>query len=150
MISKTNRGKVLFLCTGNSCRSQIAEAIVNHQFSNEWVAYSAGTQPAGNVHPLTLRALKEIGIHHQGRSKDVLEFINQDFDLVMTVCDSAQEECPTWLKPGRQLHISFPDPAKVTGDQEEVLAAFRKVRDDIAKIIPDILIDYLNNQDNPG
>jgi arsenate reductase len=150
MINKTYPGKVLFLCTGNSCRSQLAEAIVNSQLSDNWQAYSAGTKPTGYVHPLTTVVLDEIGIQQQGRSKNVSEFFDTDFDLVMTVCDSAQEDCPTWLKLGRQLHLSFPDPAIVTGDQEEVLAAFRKVRDDIAKIIPDILIDYYNNQDNPG
>ena len=86
--------KVLFLCTGNSCRSQIAEAIVNYRLGDRWEAVSAGTKPAGYVHPKVLEALTEIGIQHQGRSKSVNEFRGVDFDLVVTVCDSAAEECP--------------------------------------------------------
>jgi len=77
--------QILFLCTGNSCRSQMAEAIVNDKLGTAWIAYSAGTKPAGYVHPLALRSLKEIGIHHEGKSKNVNDFINTDFDLVVTV-----------------------------------------------------------------
>jgi arsenate reductase len=92
--------QVLFLCTGNSCRSHLAEAIVNARLSAEWHAVSAGTQPAGYVHPLAIRALAEIGLEHQGRSKSVDEFRNAPLDLVVTVCDSAAEECPVWLGQG--------------------------------------------------
>jgi arsenate reductase len=84
--------QVLFLCTGNSCRSQMAEAIVNAQLGNRWEAVSAGTKPVGYVHPKVLQVLEEIGIHHQGYSKLVDEFRDKDFDLVITVCDSAAEE----------------------------------------------------------
>ena len=131
--------KVLFLCTGNSCRSQMAEAIVNARLGEAWHAASAGTHPAGYVHPLALRALAEIGIEHVGRSKHVDEFRDVAFDLVVTVCDSAAEQCPVWLGQGRRVHLSFPDPAKVTGTEEEVMAAFRRVRDDIATQIPALL-----------
>lgn len=124
--------RVLFLCTGNSCRSQMAEAIVNARMRDEWQAVSAGTKPAGYVHPNTLRALAEIGIAHEGRSKDADEFRDVAFDLVVTVCDSAAEECPAWLGPGRRVHLGFPDPAKATGADEEVMAVFRAVRDDMA------------------
>ncbi|HEX7621119.1 MAG TPA: arsenate reductase ArsC, partial [Anaerolineales bacterium] len=89
--------KVLFLCTGNSCRSQMAEAIVNTRRADNWEAASAGTKPAGCVHPMALAALSEIGIQHSGRSKLVDEFRDVDLDLVVTLCDSAQEECPVWL-----------------------------------------------------
>lgn len=129
--------KVLFLCTGNSCRSQMAEALVNHRLGDRWEAYSAGTRPSGYVHPNALRALAELGIEHHGRSKSVDEVRDTDFDVVVTVCDSAAEECPVWLGQGRRVHIGFPDPAQATGSDEEVMAVFRSVRDDIAaRIIP--------------
>ena len=125
--------KVLFLCTGNSCRSQMAEAIVNARLGDTWQAVSAGTKPAGYVHPKVLAALAEIGIQHTGRSKPANEFKDMDFDLVVTVCDSAAEECPIWLGKGRRLHHSFPDSAKAEGTEEEIMNAFRAVRDDIEK-----------------
>lgn len=118
--------KVLFLCTGNSCRSQMAEAIVNAKMGDTWEAVSAGTKPAGYVHPKALEALSEIGIQHTGRSKLADEFKGVDFDLVVTVCDSAAEECPVWLGKGKRTHHSFPDPA-LTDNMDD----FRKVRDDI-------------------
>ncbi|HVN55748.1 MAG TPA: arsenate reductase ArsC [Anaerolineaceae bacterium] len=122
---------ILILCTGNSARSQMAEAIVNHDLTGRWKASSAGTHPAGYVHPMALQALEEIGIHHKGTSKSVDQFRGVPFDLVLTVCDDAAENCPVWLGPGKKVHISFPDPAKVQGSQEEILAAFRHVRDEI-------------------
>jgi arsenate reductase len=130
--------KVLFLCTGNSCRSQIAEAIVNEKLSDTWQAYSAGTKPAGYVHPKALQALSEIGIQHSGVSKLADEYRNIDFDLVITVCDSAAEECPMWLGKGKRIHHSFPDPA-ITDD----IGDFRKVRDNINNVIPNLLNDFL-------
>jgi arsenate reductase len=129
------RKKVLFLCTGNSCRSQIAEAIANARFSDEWQAFSAGTHPSGFVHPLALQVLAEWDILHQGRSKNVYEFRDVAFDLVVTVCDDAAEECPVWLGPGKRIHYSIPDPAKATGSDEKILNAFRGVRDKIATIL---------------
>ena len=131
--------KVLFLCTGNSCRSQMAEAIVNARLGGSWEAVSAGTQPAGYVHPKALAALAEIGIRHEGRSKPADEFRGVDFDLVVTVCDSAVEECPLWLGKGRKIHHSFSDPAKVEGTDEQVRAAFRTVRNQIAAEILTLL-----------
>jgi arsenate reductase (thioredoxin) len=134
--------QVLFLCTGNSCRSQMAEAIVNARLGDEWTAVSAGTYPSGYVHPNALRVLQEIGIEHRGRSKSVEEFRAVPFDLVVTVCDSAAEECPVWLGQGKRVHLGFPDPAKATGTDEEVLAVFRVVRDDMLAKIPDLLRRY--------
>jgi arsenate reductase len=131
--------KVLFLCTGNSCRSQMAEAIVNDRMGDEWLAVSAGTKPAGYVHPKALQVLSEWEIIHTGESKLADQFRDWDLDLVVTVCDSAAEECPIWLGNGQRVHQSFPDPAKATGTEEEVLAEFRQVRDAIAKEIPAIL-----------
>jgi arsenate reductase len=130
---------VLFLCTGNSCRSQLAEAIVNARLGDEWQAVSAGTKPSGFVHPNALRALQEIDIEHQGRSKHADEFRGASFDVVVTVCDAAAEECPVWLGPGKRVHLGFPDPAKATGTDEEVMSVFRQVRDDIAQQVPDLL-----------
>lgn len=131
--------KILFLCTGNSCRSQMAEAIVNAQLGETWEAVSAGTKPAGYVHPKALKALSEIGIEHTGRSKQADEFRSVDFDLVVTVCDSAAEECPVWLGNGKRTHHSFLDPAKAEGTDDEVMAVFRAVRDDMEREIPALL-----------
>lgn len=131
--------KVLFLCTGNSCRSQMAEAVVNARLGETWEAYSAGTHPAGYVHPLAIQVLSERGIPHQGRSKQVDELRAVPFDLVVTVCDAAAEECPLWLGPGARVHEGFPDPAKVEGSEEEILQAFRQVEADIERRIPALL-----------
>ena len=135
----TSKRKVLFLCTGNSCRSQMAEAIVNARLEKEWEAFSAGTKPTGQVHPKALLVLEEIGIRHQGRSKLADEFRGVDFDLVVTVCDDAAENCPIWLGTGMKKHLSFPDPAKVKGNNEEVMAVFRSVRDDLVRQLPALL-----------
>ena len=129
-----SKKKVLFLCTGNSCRSQMAEAIVNARMNDEWQAYSAGTKPAGYVHPKAIQVLSEIGIEHQGRSKLADEFRDVAFDKVITVCDSAAEACPVWLGKGKRLHHSFPDPAG-TDDIND----FRAVRDAILLEIPKLL-----------
>ena len=130
---------VLFLCTGNSCRSQMAEAIVNASYP-EWKAFSAGTKPAGYVHELALEALGEIGISHSGESKHIDDLATRDFDLVVTVCDSAAEECPVWPgKAGRRVHHAFVDPAKAGGTLEERKQVFRKVRDEMLGAIPGIL-----------
>ena len=131
--------KVLFLCTGNSCRSQMAEAIINARLGDVWQAFSAGTKPAGYVHPRALKALAEIGIQHVGSSKRADEFRDVDLDLVVTVCDSAAEECPLWLGKGKRIHYSFIDPAKVEGTDEEVMNVFRSVRDDIEKVMIQLL-----------
>lgn len=138
-MNQITQRKVLFLCTGNSCRSQMAEAITNAYVSEKWRAFSAGTEPTGYIHPKVLFVLKEIGIDHHGHSKDASQFSALSFDLVVTVCDSAAEDCPIWLKPGRQVHLSFVDPAKFEGDDEFVLNKFRQVRDEIKQKIPLLL-----------
>lgn len=131
--------KVLFLCTGNSCRSQMAEAIINARLSDEWRAFSAGTEPAGYVHPKAIQVLDEIGITHAGVSKSTDRFREMDFDLVVTVCDDAAENCPVWLGSGKRVHLGFPDPAMAEGTDEEKLAVFRSVRDAIAQKVPELL-----------
>jgi arsenate reductase (thioredoxin) len=126
--------KVLFLCTGNAVRSQMAEAIVNARLGDRWEAVSAGTKPKDSVHPRAVAALAEIGILHTGRTKLVDEFRGADFNLVVTLCDSAAEECPAWLGKGKRFHHDFSDPAK-TGAMED----FRNVRDDIAREMTSLL-----------
>jgi arsenate reductase len=133
------RKRVLFLCTGNSCRSQLAEAIVNARMGDQWEAFSAGVRPAMNIQPYTLKVLEEWGINHQGKVKGVEDLRSVSFDLVVTVCDTAAEECPVWFDRGIRRHIDFPDPAKTIGSEEEILRAFRQVRDDIARKIPVLL-----------
>ena len=127
--------QVLFLCTGNSARSQMAEALVNHLRGEQWQAHSAGTHPAGYVHPSAIATMKEIGVDiSAARSKSLDEFRDAALDLVITVCDDAAEECPVWLGRGVRVHLGFPDPAKGSLEQ------FRAVRDDIRKKV----IDYLD------
>lgn len=136
---QSSRHRVLFLCTGNSCRSQIAEALTNARYTETWQAFSAGTRPAGYIHPKALQVLQEVGIDHQGRSKSMDEFWGQTFDLVVTVCDAAAEECPVWPGAGRKIHAGFPDPAHAAGSDEEILQVFREVRDDIGRNLGEIL-----------
>jgi len=117
----------------------MAEALINHFIGANWQAFSAGTRPAGYVHPLALAVLEEIGIQHAGESKSAEVFRGQPFDLVITVCDDAAEDCPVWLGAGQRVHIGFPDPAKATGSQEKQLQAFRQVRDAIReRLLPEV------------
>ncbi|MBN1640423.1 MAG: arsenate reductase ArsC [Anaerolineae bacterium] len=141
-----NRQQVLFLCTGNSCRSQMAEGLVNFVLAHAWEAFSAGTHPSGYVHPLAVRAMAEIGIDISAqRSKSVDEYADATFDRVIAVCDRAAKNCPAWLGPGRVVHMSFPDPAQASGDTEERMAVFRQVRDDIRARV----LAYLRQADDP-
>ena len=118
----------------------MAEAIVNARYADEWKAYSAGTKPAGYVHPKAITALAEIGIVHAGASKQIEELHTKDFDVVVTVYDSAAEECPVWPgKAGKRIHHSFVDPAKAQGNDEEQLAVFRSVRSEMLEVIPELL-----------
>lgn len=137
---------VLILCTGNSCRSQMAEALINDRLSNRWQAFSAGTRPADAVHPLALDALAELGIRHQGRPKFLEVFLEQQMDLVITVCDDAKENCPYWAGQGQRVHIGFPDPADATGSYEEKMQVFRAVRDAIEQEI----LGYLEQWNGTG
>jgi len=127
-----NKKQVIFLCTGNSCRSQMAEGLVNHYLGDEWQAYSAGTEPAGYVHPLAVEAMSELEIDiSNGISKSVDKFRHTNLDLVVTVCDDASENCPTWFGSEKVVHISFSDPAKAEGTDIERFVVFQQVRDDI-------------------
>lgn len=139
--------RVIILCTGNSVRSQMAEAIVNHDLHGEWHAVSAGTRPTGFVDPRALAALAEIGIAHNGRSKSVEAFRQETFDLVVTVCDQAAEACPAWIGGGRRIHIGVPDPARATGSEVERMDTFRAVRDDIRRRVVEFLRAFADEQD---
>lgn len=123
--------KVLFLCTHNSCRSQMAEGIVNHYLGDRLRAFSAGTE-ATHVHPRAIEAMAEIGIDISGnRSKTLDEFERESFDYVVTLCGSAKENCPVFFGGVERIHIGFDDPAKATGSDEEIMREFRRVRDEI-------------------
>ncbi len=117
----------------------MAEAIVNAHMGEVWLAISAGTEPAGYVHPLAIRALAEMGIEHEGRSKSTHEFRDVPFDLVVTVCDDAAENCPVWLGKGKRVHHSFTDPARAEGTDEEIMQMFRTVRNAIDREISQLL-----------
>jgi arsenate reductase len=143
-----SKKRVLFLCTGNSARSQMAEGLVNHFLGAGWEAYSAGTHPAGYVHPLAIQAMHELGIDiSDHRSKPADEFRNTPFDLVVTVCDDAAENCPLWLGPGQVVHIGFPDPVQATGSNAELLEVFRQVRDAIRQQVLEYLQREMNDAD---
>ena len=131
MSYQVKRKTVLFLCNGNSCRSQMAEAMVNYYLADRWQAFSAGVVPAGFVHPMAIKVLAELGIDHKGVSKGVEQFIGHKFDWVITLCSEAEHNCPVWLGEGKKQHIGFSDPAQVTGTEQEKVEAFRKVRDEM-------------------
>ena len=135
-----HKKRVLVLCTGNSCRSQMAEAWVNHLLGAQWEARSAGTAPAARGHPLAVRAMAEIGIDIAGgKPEHVGLCLDQPWDLVVTVCDSAQETCPAFPRPVAKLHVSFFDPAAAEGTDEEKMTVFRRVRDEIRdRLVPEV------------
>ena len=123
--------RILVLCTGNRCRSQMAEGWLRH-FAGDWVEVrSAGTQPKG-VHPLAVRVMREAGVEIGSQtSEHVDKYRDQRFDVVVTVCDAAQEACPVFPNAGRTVHHGFDDPDKATGSEEQVLSVFRRVRDEV-------------------
>lgn len=129
----SNKTKVIFLCTGNSARSQMAEALLRQQADAEFEVYSAGTEPKG-MNPYTVRVMEELGVDMSGQhSKSVREFLgHMNFQYVITVCDDAEENCPAvFLSQGQHLHWSFEDPARATGSDEDILAKFRDIRSQI-------------------
>ena len=124
--------RVLILCTGNSCRSQMAEALWTSLGKGKWEAASAGSKPSGYVHPLAIRAMKELDIDiSMNTSKSLVQYQNQPFDLVVTVCDNAKESCPIFIGAKETVHWPFDDPADATGTDDEKMIVFRRVRDEI-------------------
>ncbi len=124
--------RVLILCTGNSCRSQMAEGYLR-SLDSELEVYSAGTNPASQVHPKAIKVMNEVGIDLSARKpKSVDQYLNESFDYVITVCDRARETCPVFVgRVKHRLHFGFDDPAEAQGSEEEVLSKFRRVRDNI-------------------
>lgn len=131
--------RVLFLCTGNSARSQMAEALLRDLAGDQFEALSAGVAPAG-LNPLAVEVMREVGIDiSRQRSKDVAEFAGQHIDCVVTVCDHARQVCPAFPAP-RSLHWSLPDPAAFAGSREDQLAFFRFIRDELEQKISESFI----------
>jgi arsenate reductase (thioredoxin) len=132
--------RVLFLCTGNSCRSHMAEGWLRQLAGDRFEALSAGAKPAGYVHPLAIRVMAEAGVDiAPHRSKSIAEFAGQPLDLLVTVCDNARESCPTFAGAKRQVHWGFDDPAQASGTEAEKLAVFRRVRDEIRRRIEEFI-----------
>jgi arsenate reductase len=135
--------RILVLCTGNSCRSQIAEGYLKYFAKDKAKVYSAGIETHG-VNPKAIAIMKEDGIdisHHT--SNNVIEYSNIDFEFVITVCDNAKEQCPLFPSKAKQFHHDFPDPAKATGTPEEITQNFREVRDQIKKFSNQFVDDNL-------
>lgn len=123
--------RVLFLCTHNSARSQMAEALLRHVGGDHFEVHSAGTEPS-RVHPLAIRAMGEIGLDiTNNESKSLDQYLGDDFDYVITVCDQANESCPVFPGDPKRIHWSFPDPSAVEGTEEERLKAFASIRDQL-------------------
>lgn len=126
---------VLILCTGNSCRSQMAEKLLQRAAGDALRVESAGSQPSGYVHPLAIKAVEEIGLDlSDGRSKSLDEFLDQDVETVITVCGNADQACPVFPGQARRYHWPFADPAHAEGSAEEQMEVFRRVRDEIDRV----------------
>lgn len=139
-----DRKKVLFVCTHNSARSQMAEGILNSFHSDRLHAYSTGSDPT-QINPYSIKVLKEIGVDISGNySKGFSDLPDIEFDYIVTVCDSAQEKCPHFGGSGIKIHKSFNDPSAYSGSDEEKAGFFRKVRDEIRGWIDNEFIDYTN------
>lgn len=125
--------RVLILCTGNSARSQMGEGLINHDLAGQWVAFSAGTEPAAVIHPLAVAAMAELGIDiSYQQPKHIRTLASETFDSVITVCDNARKTCPVWLGPAMHIeHIGVPDPALAIGTEAERLQVFREIRDEL-------------------
>jgi arsenate reductase len=136
IVDMGNRKRVLILCTGNSARSQMAEGILRHDGADRFDAFSAGTKP-GHVRPEAIQAMSEIGIDISGqRSKSLNEYLDQQFDYIITVCDNAAENCPVFPGMAKRIHRSFEDPpAPGVGTDQQRLWIFRRVRDEIREWI---------------
>ena len=135
MEKETGKPTVLILCTGNSCRSHMAEGILKSVAGDLIDVQSAGSAPTGYVHPLSIKALDEIGIDISANtSKHMNQFLEQDVETVITVCGNADQACPIYPGQLRRYHWPFPDPAKAEGSEDEIWAQFQSVRDDIFRV----------------
>ena len=132
---KTHKPRVLILCTGNSCRSHMAEGILREAAGDLLEVHSAGSKPAGFVHPESIEVLREIGIDISSHtSKSMNEFFDRDIETVITVCGKADQACPVFPGQVNRHHWPFDDPAHATGSDEEIRNAFRRIRDEIAAV----------------
>lgn len=137
------RPAVLILCTGNSCRSHLAEGILRHAAGDLFDVHSAGSKPAGYVHPKAIEVMKEIGIDISGHtSKHMNEFLDKKITTVITVCGNADQACPMFSGQVNRYHWGFDDPAHATGTDEEILAVFRRVRDEIKRVFEPYAAGY--------
>lgn len=137
--------RILVLCTGNSCRSQIAEGYLRHFSRGKGEVYSAGVERHG-VNPRAIATMKEDGIDISNHtSNNIEEYRNLDFDFVITVCDNAKERCPFFPSNAQKFHHNFPDPAKATGGEEEIMKEFRKVREMIKEYSKQFIDENLND-----
>ena len=142
----SDRRRVLILCTGNSARSQMAEGLLRHDAGDRFDVASAGTR-ASFVRPEAIAVMAELGIDiSQHRSKSVDEFAGQSFDFVITVCDNARETCPVYFGTAQKLHRAFADPAASTGPEEQQLAVFRRVRDELRAFLREFSAQQLVTQ----
>lgn len=133
----TDKKQVLFLCTGNSCRSQMADGLINHDFADRIEAFSAGTEPHG-LNPRAVEVMGELGIDISTNSSDhISRYEGHSFDYVITLCGDANDKCPLFVGGVERIHIGFEDPPKATGSEEEVMAVYRRVRDEIRQQLGD-------------
>ncbi|MEO8232846.1 MAG: arsenate reductase ArsC [Ignavibacteriota bacterium] len=139
--------RILILCTGNSCRSQMVEGFLK-SFDKNLEVFSAGTKPAEKVNVFALKAMQEVGIDiSNGIAENVDKYLSQSFDYVITVCDNAKETCPVFIgNVKHRLHIGFDDPADAVGTEDEVLQVYRRVRDEIKKDFYDFYLKELKNK----
>ncbi len=145
-MEKQAKPTVLILCTGNSCRSHMAEGILRNVAGDVLDVQSAGSDPTGFVHPLAIRALADIGIDISGNtSKHMRKFLERDVETVITVCDNADQACPTFPGQANRHHWPFPDPAKAKGSEEEIWKVFEQVRDDIRRVFTDYGLSRKDN-----
>ena len=134
-MTSTPKPLILILCTGNSCRSHLAEGILRQALGAEYEVASAGSKPAGYVHPLGIKAMAEIGIDISSHtSKHMDEFLKQSVETVITVCGNAEQACPMFPGQLNRHHWGFDDPAHATGTEEEIMTVFRRVRDEIRRV----------------
>ncbi len=138
-MAKNQKKTILFMCTHNSSRSQMAEGLVNHFHRNRWEASSAGTSTT-KVSPYAIKVMKEIDIDiSKHTSKDANKMFGKHFDIVATLCSEAEDECPFFIEGDEYVHKSFPDPTEAKGTEEQTLKVFRKTRDDLQKWIDEML-----------
>lgn len=141
MVQSMPKKHVIIVCTGNSCRSQMAEALWRHAAGDRFEVFSAGTHPSG-VHPLARQVIEELGIEMASQfSKNIFAMADRPFDLVITVCDDAKDICPVFPRAARQLHWPFEDPVTSVGSVEKRLPLFRRTRDQIHQKIREFLAD---------